>query len=111
MFDPVPARKRTARLAYRVGVAAVVLVLVGLPMRTPARTSGPTTRPTPVTLGKKIFHDPSLSASGAMSCATCHDPSAGHAQSTSLAVQFGGRLLNAPGFRAVPSLRYLNATP
>jgi cytochrome c peroxidase len=29
---------------------------------------------TPVTLGEKIFADPSLSASGAMACASCHDP-------------------------------------
>src|SRR5215475_14289074 len=79
MIDPVPARKRTAQLAYRVVVCALVLVMLGLPFRSPARASG-AIAPTPVTLGKKIFHDPSLSASGAMSCSTCHDPANGHAQ-------------------------------
>lgn len=62
-------------------------------------------------LGEKIFSDQSLSASGAMSCATCHDPANAYAQTNNLAVQFGGANLNIPGFRAVPSLRYLNLTP
>jgi cytochrome c peroxidase len=62
-------------------------------------------------LGEKIFKDPSLSASGKMSCASCHDPSAAHAQTNSLAVQLGGAALDVPGFRATPSLRYLSFTP
>ena len=63
------------------------------------------------TLGEKIFKDVSLSASGKMSCATCHDPANAHAQSNTLAVQMGGAKLDVPGFRAVPSLRYLDLTP
>ena len=62
-------------------------------------------------LGEKIFKDVSLSASGKMSCATCHDPANAHAQSNTLAVQMGGAKLDVPGFRAVPSLRYLDLTP
>jgi cytochrome c peroxidase len=62
-------------------------------------------------LGKKIFSDQSLSASGKQSCATCHNPDNAHAQSNDLAVQLGGPNLDVPGFRAVPSLRYLNLTP
>src|ERR1700733_11290383 len=46
--------------------------------------------PTPATLGAKIFHDVSLSASGRMSCATCHDPAHAHAPANALAVQPGG---------------------
>jgi len=61
-----------------------------------------------VELGRKIFHDASLSASGRMSCATCHDPAHAHAPANELAVQPGGAALDVPGFRAVPSLRYLN---
>jgi len=61
-----------------------------------------------VELGRKIFHDDSLSASGRMSCATCHDPAHAHAPANDLAVQLGGAALDVPGFRAVPSLRYLN---
>lgn len=62
-------------------------------------------------LGEKIFKDASLSASGKMSCASCHDPSAAHAQTNALAVQLGGPDLDVAGLRAVPSLRYLSATP
>ncbi|MCX7218859.1 MAG: c-type cytochrome [Burkholderiales bacterium] len=65
----------------------------------------------PAALGEKIFKDVSLSASGKMSCATCHDPANAHAPSNNLSVQLGGANLNVPGFRAVPSLRYLNLTP
>lgn len=64
-----------------------------------------------VALGEKIFSDQSLSASGRQSCASCHDPANAHAQINDLSVQLGGANLDQPGFRAVPSLRYLNLTP
>ena len=67
--------------------------------------------PTPVSLGEKIFADPGLSASGSLACATCHDPASAHAQSNDLPVQRGGANRDVPGFRAVPSLRYLSFTP
>lgn len=62
-------------------------------------------------LGEKIFRDQSLSASGKQSCATCHDPDNAHAQSNDFAVQLGGAGGDVSGFRAVPSLRYLDTTP
>jgi cytochrome c peroxidase len=63
-------------------------------------------------IGDKIFDDRSLSASGRMSCATCHDPAHGHSSaSASLVVPAGGEALATPGFRKAPSLRYLNLTP
>ena len=62
-------------------------------------------------IGEMLFHDPSLSASGKQSCATCHSPAHAHAQPNALAVQRGGPALDQPGTRAVPSLRYLAATP
>ncbi|MCU6434385.1 cytochrome-c peroxidase [Undibacterium sp. Jales W-56] len=65
----------------------------------------------PATMGEKIFKDVSLSASGKQSCATCHNPDNAHAQSNDLSVQLGGPNMDVPGFRAVPSLRYLNLTP
>ena len=67
--------------------------------------------PTPVSLGKKIFADSTLSASGTLACATCHDPANAHAQSNDLPVQLGGANRDGPGFRAVPSLRYSSFTP
>ncbi|HVU51288.1 MAG TPA: cytochrome c peroxidase [Polyangia bacterium] len=62
-------------------------------------------------LGKKIFFDESLSASGAMSCATCHDPDHAYGPPNDRAVQLGGPDGRAPGTRAVPSLRYKEYTP
>jgi cytochrome c peroxidase len=63
-------------------------------------------------LGRKIFFDKQLSASGEQSCATCHDPSHAYAPANDLAVQLGGPKLDQQGARAVPSLRYtLNKTP
>lgn len=72
------------------------------------RPAGAEPAPTPAELGALIFHDASLSASGRMSCATCHDPAHAHAQGDASSVQSGGAGLDVPGFRAVPSLRYLN---
>ena len=62
-------------------------------------------------LGKAIFSDASLSASGKMSCATCHDPALAYGPPNGLAVQPGGPALDRFGTRAVPSLRYLRFTP
>ncbi|MBC3863537.1 cytochrome-c peroxidase [Undibacterium jejuense] len=62
-------------------------------------------------LGKQLFFDATLSASGKMSCATCHEPDHAYAPSNNLAVQLGGSDMQQPGTRAVPSLRYLAFTP
>jgi cytochrome c peroxidase len=64
--------------------------------------------PTPASLGEVIFRDTSLSSSGKMACSTCHDPAKAHAQDNDLDMQLGGPELATPGFRAVPSLRYMN---
>ena len=64
-------------------------------------------------LGQAIFSDESLSASGRMSCATCHDPSIGHASPFAEPVAFGGvnfpadRTSAASGLRLPPAIRYL----
>ncbi|MBS0533162.1 MAG: c-type cytochrome [Proteobacteria bacterium] len=62
-------------------------------------------------LGRQIFSDPSLSASGAMACATCHDPNNAFAPSNAMAIQPGGKDGRQTGFRAAPSLKYLQAVP
>ena len=58
-------------------------------------------------IGKQIFNDPSLSASGKMSCASCHNPSHAYAPANNLAAQLGGRDMKSQGYRPVPSLGYL----
>ena len=62
-------------------------------------------------LGEKIFNDKNLSASGAQACSTCHNPNGAHAQINDLAVQLGGANLDQHGFRAPPSLNYLDHAP
>ncbi len=62
-------------------------------------------------LGRALFADPSLSASGRMGCITCHNPAYAFGPPNALAVQLGGRDLRQPGIRAVPSLKYLQAVP
>lgn len=62
-------------------------------------------------VGEKIFDDPSLSASGNLACATCHDETRGHAGNDDRAVPLGGVTQTQPGFRNAPSLRYLKQNP
>jgi cytochrome c peroxidase len=63
-------------------------------------------------LGEKIFHDTSLSASGKLACATCHNPDHAFAGDSATApVPLGGPGLDVPGFRNAPSLRYLTLNP
>jgi cytochrome c peroxidase len=65
----------------------------------------------PAQVGEKIFGDRSLSASGQLACATCHDPAHAYSSPNGLAVQLGGPGMSLPGTRAVPSLRYKDYTP
>lgn len=59
-------------------------------------------------LGKLIFHDASLSASGQQSCASCHDEAHGHAAPNNLSVQLGGVTgSDQHGTRSAPAIRYL----
>lgn len=58
-------------------------------------------------LGRRMFFDPALSASGNTSCASCHDPQFGYGPPNALPVQLAGRDGATPGPRAAPSLRYL----
>ncbi|WP_322405407.1 cytochrome-c peroxidase [Massilia luteola] len=62
-------------------------------------------------LGERIYNDVSLSASGRQSCATCHNPDNAHGPTNDFAVQLGGPNGDVPGFRASPSLRYMQQTP
>ncbi len=62
-------------------------------------------------LGRKLFFDPALSASGTMSCASCHDPANHYAPANALAVQLGGPDMNLPGIRTTPTLTYKFLTP
>ncbi|HTA92141.1 MAG TPA: cytochrome c peroxidase [Polyangiaceae bacterium] len=119
---------RTAALAPLLG-AALCALGCGTPHSTTdgteasasaglsAASSAPTAKRAPgslslaAELGKKLFFDKTLSASGNMSCATCHDPDHAYGPPNSLAVQLGGPKLDQAGTRAAPSLRYKEFTP
>jgi cytochrome c peroxidase len=62
-------------------------------------------------LGRTLFFDAALSASGRMACASCHDPAHAFGPPNTQAIQLGGRELRTPGLRAVPSLTYLQDVP
>jgi len=62
-------------------------------------------------IGEKIFFDTSLSDSGRIACATCHDPDHAFGPANALAVQPGGKDGQQPGLRAAPSLKYLQVVP
>ncbi|MCK4493947.1 MAG: cytochrome-c peroxidase, partial [Methylococcales bacterium] len=47
-----------------------------LPTKAPAPADNPTTAEK-VALGKMLFHDPRLSSTGTVSCASCHNTMAG----------------------------------
>ncbi|HTU40378.1 MAG TPA: cytochrome c peroxidase [Candidatus Aquilonibacter sp.] len=101
---------RKLLMAGMVFSTGALCVMAGTDARlSPARRASPS--PT-AALGKMIFFDRSLSASGRMSCATCHDPRYAYGPPNASAVQYGGPNLKSPGYRAVPSLRYiLNYVP
>lgn len=58
-------------------------------------------------LGRRIFFDPKLSASGQQSCASCHDPAHGYNPPNGQTLQAGGAHMGQVGFRPPLSLAYL----
>lgn len=62
-------------------------------------------------LGKQLFDDTALSASGQQACRTCHVPSRAYAPDDGKPVSFGGPNGDLPGLRNTPSLTYGMYTP
>ncbi len=62
-------------------------------------------------LGRAMFNDITLSASGTLACASCHSPANGYSPNNNLAVQLGGIDGKTEGTRATPSLRYIQNVP
>ncbi len=58
-----------------------------------------------------MFFDPSLSGSGRLACASCHNPRNAYAPANNLPVQRGGADFTSYGVRAVPTLTYLEHNP
>jgi cytochrome c peroxidase len=62
-------------------------------------------------LGKQLFFDQNLSASGKLSCASCHSPAHAYGPPNALPVQFGGPSMSLQGDRPPPTLMYLYRQP
>lgn len=62
-------------------------------------------------IGRQLFFDAGLSASGRTACATCHVPTRAFGPPDHAPVQRGGRDGRQPGLRAVPSLMYTQNVP
>ncbi|TFW28833.1 cytochrome-c peroxidase [Duganella callida] len=62
-------------------------------------------------LGRAMFNEPSLSASGRNACASCHNPANAYGPDNRLAAQLGGADGKTEGTRAAPSLRYMQNVP
>ncbi len=93
--------------------AVLLCALLSAPVLAAAAPTGAPVAPQALAaLGRELFFDPSLSASGRMACATCHNPRHAYGPPDARAVQSGGAQLTLAGRRAVPSLRYtLKHTP
>lgn len=121
--------QRTAARTRALPVFALAVLALGACGRTTeqqTRTSGP---PAPLgpfyaevakmkaspaavrELGRTMFADPSLSASGRQACAGCHDPARAYGPANDLSAQSGGVNMDRVGTRAVPSLRYVYKVP
>jgi cytochrome c peroxidase len=63
-------------------------------------------------VGKSLFFDKTLSSSGRLACASCHDPANAYGPPPGTGpVMTGGQRMDRRGLRAVPSLRYLQDVP
>ncbi|MEO3961541.1 cytochrome-c peroxidase [Chromobacterium piscinae] len=105
------------RLLLSIAFACAGLVQAAAPAKPAYQSASYAPGPRPVSakqleeLGRQLFFDRSLSASGRMSCATCHSPSHAYGPPNGLAAQLGGKDGKQPGTRAAPSLRYLQSVP
>jgi cytochrome c peroxidase len=75
------------------GPSAEVVIPRGLPAelwRLLTPDDNPVT-PAKIALGRRLFHDPRLSADGNVSCATCHDPARGFADGRKVSEGVFGR--------------------
>ncbi|HEY8906146.1 MAG TPA: cytochrome-c peroxidase, partial [Rhodoferax sp.] len=126
-----PSRRSNFFVEFWPTSVAVVLAIVGLANCDGGRAATGNPNPLPIhpigfyatsyektptaaamtAMGRILFFDTTLSASGRMSCANCHDPAHAMGPANSLSVQLGGPKLQDVGNRAAPSLKYLQTSP
>jgi cytochrome c peroxidase len=66
---------------------------------------------TQLSIAQALFEEKALSASGQLSCSTCHTDETAHSTAAGIALPVGGVLMNQQVFRSSPSLMYKSTTP
>jgi len=94
-----------------IALFAVLLSACGGGTSTSSSTSASAPLSDMAKLGKQIFNDQALSASGKQSCATCHAQETGFSANDNLPVPLGGPNMDQSGLRNTPSLMYASFTP
>lgn len=90
---------RSLVVALAVAGSSSIVFAQALPTKAPAPANNPTT-PAKVALGKMLFHDPRLSSSGTVSCASCHNTMLGGEDNRAGSVGVGGQV----GGRSAPTV-------
>lgn len=96
-MGPIACKRAAApEVARARGTAVEIKVPLGLPP-VPVTADYPITAEA-VALGRRLFHDPKLSANGTISCASCHNPRLGFADGRKVSTGIGGKFgtRNAP---------------
>jgi cytochrome c peroxidase len=101
----LPTRRPAAGIALG---AAVSMGCGGASPPLRAAPAAPAALTDQAALGRLLFEDVSLSASGRQSCATCHAPATAHGAPDAAPVRPGGPALERSGTRSSPSIRYLS---
>jgi len=97
------------RARVRDGLAAALLASAAFALAVEPAPRAFGDRPTVdqlTALGRAMFGDPGLSASGRLSCASCHDPAAAFGPNAHTPNPFADADPAHAGTRAIPSLRY-----
>lgn len=90
---------RSLVIAIALAGSTSVALAEALPTKAPAPKDNPTTKEK-VALGKMLYHDPRLSSSGTVSCASCHNTMLGGEDNRGGSVGVGGQV----GGRSAPTV-------
>jgi cytochrome c peroxidase len=105
------ARAKVRILQLRLA-AALILVVLATAGSTRGGAPGDDENLSPMAaVGKSLFSDVALSASGQQSCSTCHVAENAYAATDGLSVPLGGPNMDLQGLRNAPSLAYSAYTP
>ena len=111
------ARDGFTDMAMRIGAIGLTGLLASVAACGGGGTTSATDAPATATLsaaaavGEKIFHDPSLSASGLQSCASCHDADHGHSPANALAALALATAIDCPLAPMLHALREYAGEP